>query len=279
MTNAFPEHGFYGELAEWWPLISPPEEYTEEAAFFATLFASAPIPVHEVLELGSGGGHNAFHLKSSYRMTLTDLSLPMLAVSSKLNPECEHVQGDMRNLRVGRLFDAVFVHDAVAYMTSESDLRQVIETAFVHCRPGGVALFVPDDTSESFVAGSDCGGYDDPDGRGARYLEWSHAPEEGSNSSLTDYSFLLREADGAVRVFHETHRLGLFSRQLWLQLIEEAGFSAVAVPESTTEDRSPREMFLGTKPLSTRANRGAAAPSVSRPDLGEPPGSRPLTQT
>jgi SAM-dependent methyltransferase len=249
MANQPPDYGFYSELADWWPLISPPEEYTEEAAFFANLFASAPIPVREVLELGSGGGHNAFHLKNSYRMTLTDLSAPMLTISRKLNPECEHVQGDMRNLRLGTLFDAVFVHDAVAYMTSESDLRQVIETAFVHCRPGGVALFVPDDTSESFVAGSDCGGYDDQDGRGARYLEWSHSPVEGSTLSLTDYSFLLREADGAVRVFHETHRLGLFSRQVWLRLIEEAGFAAVAVPESTSEERPPREMFLGTKPF------------------------------
>jgi SAM-dependent methyltransferase len=228
MTNQSPDYGFYGELADWWPLISPPEEYTEEAAFFATLFASAPINVNEVLELGSGGGHNAFHLKASYRMTLTDLSAPMLTASRKLNPECEHIQGDMRTLRLGRLFDAVFVHDAVAYMTSESDLRQVAETAFVHCRSGGVALFVPDDTSESFVAGSDC---------------------EGSNLTLTDYSFLLRQADGAVRAFHETHRLGLFSRQVWLDLIDEAGFSTVAVPESTTEDRPPREMFLGTKAL------------------------------
>jgi hypothetical protein len=67
--------------------------------------------------------------------------------------------------------------------------------------------------------------------------------------TLTDYSFLLRQADGTVRAFHETHRLGLFSRQVWLQLIDQAGFSAVAVPESTTEDRSPRVMFLGTKPL------------------------------
>lgn len=248
MTIQPPDYSFYVELADWWPLISPPEEYTEEAAFFADLFASAPIPVREVLELGSGGGHNACHLKSSYEMTLTDLSAPMLALSRKLNPECEHIQGDMRSVRVGRLFDAVFVHDAVGYMTSESDLRQVIETAFVHCRPGGVALFVPDDTSESFVAGSNCGGYDAPDGRAARYLEWSHAPAEGGSWTLTDYSFLLREADGAIRVFHETHRLGLFSRRVWLQLIEEAGFTAVAVPESTTEDRTPREMFLGTKP-------------------------------
>ena len=35
-------------------------------------------------------------------MTLVDLSEEMLAVSRELNPECEHLQGDMRTLRLGR---------------------------------------------------------------------------------------------------------------------------------------------------------------------------------
>lgn len=52
-------HRFHGELASWWPLISPPEEYEEEAAFAARVLKSGSRPVHEVLEFGSGGGHNA----------------------------------------------------------------------------------------------------------------------------------------------------------------------------------------------------------------------------
>jgi trans-aconitate methyltransferase len=119
-------HRLYADLASWWPLISAPEEYTEEAATAATILNSAAIDVHEVLELGSGGGHNAVHLKKRFRLTLVDLSADMLAMSQRLNPECEHHQGDMRTLRLGRTFDAVFVHDAVAYMTTEKDLRQVI---------------------------------------------------------------------------------------------------------------------------------------------------------
>ena len=49
----------YGDLAAWWPLISPPERYAEEAAFTTRVIQSAAIPVGEVLELGSGGGHSA----------------------------------------------------------------------------------------------------------------------------------------------------------------------------------------------------------------------------
>jgi len=166
MPDVPAEHRFYGDLAEWWPLISPPEEYAEEAAYAATVLSSASIPVRDVLELGSGGGHNAVHLKAHFAMTLVDLSAEMLTVSRRLNPECDHRQGDMRAVRLGRAFDAVFVHDAVDYMTSEADLRRVIETALVHCRPGGIAVFVPDHTAETFEAMTDHGGSDAADGRG-----------------------------------------------------------------------------------------------------------------
>jgi SAM-dependent methyltransferase len=245
MSDSSPPLRFYGDLAPWWPLISPPEEYVEEAAFAATLLSTASIPVREVLELGSGGGHNAVHLKAHYAMTLTDLSQEMLDESRVLNPECEHVRGDMRTVRLGRTFDAVFVHDAVDYMTTEADLRQAIETAFVHCRAGGVAVFVPDATRETFEPSSDHGGSDGSDGRGVRFLEWSWDPDPADTWTLTEYAFLLREADGGMHAVHETHRLGLFGRHDWLRLLAAAGFRPTAVTEETTEDRTPRQCFVG----------------------------------
>lgn len=238
------EHRFYGELAAWWPLISPAQEYAEEAAEAAALLQSASIGVREVLELGSGGGHCAVHLKARFALTLSDLSDDMLDVSRALNPECEHVQGDMRTLRLGRAFDAVLVHDAVGYMTTEDDLRQAIETAFVHCRPGGAALFMPDDTAETFAPGSDHGGSDAPDGRGVRFLEWTHDPDPGDDWVLTEYAFLLRDADGSVRSVHETHRTGCFATAVWLRLLAAAGFEASVVDERTSEEREPRRLFV-----------------------------------
>jgi trans-aconitate methyltransferase len=238
-------HRFYGELASWWPLISPPEEYTEEAAFAASMIRSASIPVREVLELGSGGGHNAVHLKAHFTMTLVDLSASMLAVSEQLNPECEHHQGDMRTVRLGRVFDAVFVHDAVDYMTTEDDLRQALDTAFVHCRPGGVAVFIPDQIRETFVAETDHGGHDGADGRAVRFLDWTWDPDPSDASISVEYVFALRGADGSIDIVHETHRLGLFGRDVWLRLLTDAGFVPTEVTEVTTEDRPPRQLFVG----------------------------------
>jgi len=253
MADARSGYRFYGDLAVWWPLVSPPEEYAEEAAFAATVLGSASIPVRDVLELGSGGGHNAVHLKERFAMTLVDLSEEMLAMSRRLNPECDHRQGDMRSVRLGRTFDAVFVHDAVAYMTSEADLGLAVETAFVHCRPGGVAVFVPDDTAETFEAASHCGGSDDVNGRGARYLDWTWDPDPADTWTVTEYAFLLRDVDGSVRVVHETHRTGLFGREVWLRLLADAGFAPHAVIEETTENRTPRELFVGDRPPAATA--------------------------
>ena len=248
MSEPGATHRFYGELATWWPLISPVEDYAEEAAFAATLLRSASIPVHDVLELGSGGGHNAAHLKRWFAMTLTDLSEEMLAASTRLNPECTHQQGDMRTLRLGREFDAVFVHDAIDYMVTESDLRQAIQTAFVHTRPGGVAVFVPDSTVEIFEATTDHSGTDGPAGQAVRFLEWTWDPDPNDTWTVTHYVFLLRDVDGSVRTVHEEHRHGLFRRADWLRLMTDAGFEPELVEEITAEERPPRDFFVGHRP-------------------------------
>src|ERR671921_2525159 len=195
------EPRMYGELAGWWPLLSAPATYAEEAGIYRRLLVeAADRPPETVLELGSGGGNNASHLKAHFRLTLVDLSPGMLEVSRELNPDCEHVQGDMRTVRLDRTFDAVFVHDAVNYMTTEDDLRAALQTVAVHLAPGGVALVAPEATRETFSEATDHGGGEDESGRQARYLEWTLPPEQGGTTYTVHYAFMLRETDGNVRV-------------------------------------------------------------------------------
>lgn len=241
------EHRFYGELASWWPMISPVDDYAEESKFIATQLRRGSIPVRDVLELGSGGGHVAFHLKNQFEVTLVDLSDDMLDMSRRINPECAHGQGDMRTVRVAREFDAVLIHDAVDYMTSEADLAAAMATAHAHLRPGGVAVFVPDETRESYAESTGMDGRDVGDDWGVRYMEWTWDPDPTDDTVLTEYVFLLRSPDG-IRSVHETHETGIFSIPTWTRLLGEAGFVPEAVRELTTEERSPRVMFVGVKP-------------------------------
>jgi trans-aconitate methyltransferase len=247
MTDTSTPYRFYGDLARWWPVISPVADYQAEASYVASLLRAHPQPVQLVLELGSGGGHNAWHLKAHFGLTLTDLSGEILAESRRLNPECEHVQADMRDLRLARQFDAVFVHDAVDYMTTEADLTLALLTAHEHCRPGGLAIFMPDDIRETFEESTELDEHDAEDGRAVRLMTWTWDPDQSDDAVRTEYSFLLRDADGQVQAVHETHHIGVFGRQVWLRLLAQVGFNARAVLEDTSEDRTPRTVFLGVR--------------------------------
>jgi SAM-dependent methyltransferase len=240
----------YSEIAHWWPLVSRPEDYEEEAAFYvSTLTEAVARKPQEVLELGSGGGNNASHMKNHFSLTLADVAPEMLAVSRKLNPECVHVQGDMRTIRLEREFDAVFVHDAIAYMTSLPDLAAAVETAFVHTSWGGAALFCPDHTRENFRESTDHGGHDGED-RALRYLEWTWDPDPADTVHLTDYVYLLREGDGTARVRHDRHECGLFSERQWLDTLSAAGFEASVLPFFHSEVEIDAVVFLGRKQTS-----------------------------
>ena len=226
----------YDELAGWWPILAEPSEYRDEAAFFGRLLGkSGPPRPRTVLDLGSGSGIIAFHLKARYAMTLVDVSPQMLAVSRKRNPECEHLLGDIRTVRLARTFDAVFVHDSVCHMTNESDLSALMKTAFVHCRPGGVALFVPDEMRETFVPSTDHGGYDS-DGRSVRYVQWTTDPDPDDTTIRVDFGILLRDRRGRVRVVHERQTHGLFARAAWLRMLRQVGFKPSVVRHNSIRD-------------------------------------------
>jgi len=238
----------YRELADWWPVLSSPTDYAEEAAiYYKAIIDSHSYTPHTLLELGSGGGNNASHLKKHLKMTLVDLSPGMLRVSQNLNPECEHILGDMRTVRLNRLFDVVFIHDAIVYMQTEDELRQAIETAYVHCVSGGVALFAPDHTRENFRESTDHGGHDQGKRR-LRYLEWTYDPDPDDSTYVSDMVYLFHEGATAPRCILDRHICGLFSQENWIRLMDRVGFEARVLQFEHSEiEPDTSVFFLGIK--------------------------------
>lgn len=241
----------YGELAPWFHLLTPPADYEDDAAsVLSILRSSVSGPLATLLELGSGGGNTASHLSRDLRLTLSDLEPAMLELSRSINPGVEHVQGDMRTLALGRTFDAVLVHDAIGYMTNESDLRAAVAVAFTHLRAGGAAVFMPDHVRETFTTSTDHGGQDadnDPThpGRGLRYVEWTWDPDPDDDTVQTDYAILTRDEDGSISVFLDRHVEGLFAIATWMRVLAETGFDASSRP-----DAEGRTIFIGRRPSS-----------------------------
>jgi SAM-dependent methyltransferase len=237
----------YGELAHWWPLLSPPAHYVDEAAQIDARITRETgwnsRRGKTALELGCGGGSLAFHLKKRFALTLVDRSPGMLKVSRAVNPECEHRRGDMTKLRLGRQFDLVLIHDAVMYLTSESMLRAALATAAAHCRPGGLFMVLPDCVRETLRCGVEAGGEDAADGRGLRYLEWVTDPDPADCTYEAAFAFLLRDARGRTTVQMDRHVMGVFARRQWRQWIAKAGFARV----TALRDPFGRDVFTGLR--------------------------------
>ena len=111
------------------------------------------------------------------------------------------------------------------------------QTAFIHCRPGGVALIAPDHVRENFRPSTDHGGHDGGN-RSLRYLEWTWDPDPDDSTYLVDYAYLLRSPDGTTRAEHDQHVEGLFSRASGCVSFQRSGSSRVLC-RSITRSSSP----------------------------------------
>lgn len=235
----------YDQLADWYTLLTPLAGYVEEAGHYRAALVGALGPGrHTLLELGAGAGHNAHYLGADFDLTLTDVSPRMLELARATCPEATVTLGDMRTLRLGRTFDAVFLHDAVSYICSEGDLRAVFETARAHLRPGGAFLVAPDYVSETFAPGTEEGG-SDAEGRSMRYLEWVWQRAGETDRYVVDYAILTRIGEGATEVHHDRHEEGLFPRATWFKLMEGAGFAVERIAWHHEDIERELEMFLG----------------------------------
>ena len=233
----------YGDLAAWWHLFSSPADYRIETRPFRRLLVShGCAPAKTLLELGCGGGNNASYLKKWFDMTLVDRSPGMLNASRELNSECEHVQGDMRTVRLRRTFDRVFIHDAIMHMTTEADLVRALRTAFIHTRPGGATVVAPDCTRETYSSITHHGGNDGED-RSLRYLEWNFDPNPDDTKYEVHFVYLLRDAGGRVRAHRDVHEFGLFPKSTWLRALRKVGFEARCVDDPVLR----RDVFVGAR--------------------------------
>ena len=228
--NPMADIRLYNELAYLWPVISPPEDYAVEALYWLRAIESKLGPgMHSLLELGVGGGHLLSHLTHRHKATAVDISPRMLELSRGRNPGVEHRLGDMRTVRLGRVFDAVLIHDAVSYMLTENDLRAAFETARTHLGPGGLLVVAPDMVKESF--------------REDKVIRWTTSagsititteerlhdldPSDTQVESLFTYNIT---ENGVHRIVQDLHVTGLFSIDAWTRLMEGTGFKVERTP-------------------------------------------------
>lgn len=245
----------YDDLAAYWPILSPPSDYETEAALVAELldeYLPEPPPpekgkaavVQTLLELGAGGGHTLCYLAAAFECVAVDLSASMLDNCQKLVPDAHVVVGDMRTLNLYQPFDAVLIHDAIDYMTTQEDAHAAVATAARHLDPGGVCLIAPTYTTESFEDGESVRDQTtgEIDGNPVE-LDYTSTVRRTSDSTFDLTIALTAQIDGNPQHIIDTHHCGLFSTEQWTAWMQEEGFTVDCHDE---EDR-PAVLLIGVK--------------------------------
>ena len=246
MGTTAPTPRLYGDLAYLWPLMSPTEDYADEADCWRRQLRARLGPGRlRILDLGTGGGHHLHQIiandRDGFDATAVDLSEAMLSHSRRLNPDARHCADDMRSVRLGETFDAVLIHDAIDYMLTEADLIAAFASARAHLRPGGLLMAAPDDYAETFHPPRVRHETRRADGKELTYVEYSAAPS-GSRVE-TAYVFFLNEGD-ELRVEVDRHVTGLFPIAAWERLLREAGFAPQRVDYPYADDDRPMYLWV-----------------------------------
>ncbi|ARV61251.1 SAM-dependent methyltransferase [Nostocales cyanobacterium HT-58-2] len=141
----------FGNYAHYYDLLYHDKDYVGEAQFIHRLVQIYAPDAENILELGCGTGNHAVLLaKEGYQIHGVDLSNQMLLKASdrlsqfptELASRLEFSQGDIRNIKLDKQFDAVIaLFHVISYQTINEDLQATFATVKSHLKPGGVFIF------------------------------------------------------------------------------------------------------------------------------------------
>lgn len=233
------EERLYNELAWTFPIISPLEHYLEETELFCNIIREhSKAPLKTLLHLGCGGGHNDYIFKKYFQVTGIDKSTDMLELARILNPEVDYICEDMRTAQLGRSFDAIVAIDSIAYILTVEDLRRVFMTAFSHLNPGGVFMFIAEDTKENFQQNNTTSCTNSQGGIEITFIDNRYDPDETDTTYESTFIYLIRRS-GNLEIHTDRHSCGLFKLDTFTDLLKEIGFEVNQLryepPESAIE--------------------------------------------
>jgi SAM-dependent methyltransferase len=101
-----------------------------------------PVGAFSVLDVGCGTGAVLEQLANTYRTAVgVDLLPGMVEIASAKRAHLDVRQGDMRNVRLGAVFEVVVcVGNALSYMLRDSDVSAAFATFAAHAVPGAVLI-------------------------------------------------------------------------------------------------------------------------------------------
>jgi SAM-dependent methyltransferase len=132
----------FNTYSHYYDLLYQDKDYAGEVEYIHGLLAGLGVDRGNLLEFGSGTGkHGCLLADRGYTIFGIEQSSKMV-VRAKLQEGFACQVGDIRNLELGRRFDAVLsLFHVLSYQTSNEDISSVFTSAFKHLNKGGLFIF------------------------------------------------------------------------------------------------------------------------------------------
>lgn len=193
-----------------------------------------------LLDVACGTGAHAGYLSRYYQVEGLDLDAGLLAVAKTKHPKVRFHQGDMLTFDLGRQFDAVVcLFSSIGYVKTKPRLQKAIRTMTRHVLPGGVLVIEPWFTPRQWHPGrAFLTQVNKPDLKIARM---SYSDQRGK-VSLIEFQYLIGTPKG-IEHRVETHELGLFTHQEYMDAFKAAGLNVTHDPDGL----DGRGLYIGQK--------------------------------
>jgi SAM-dependent methyltransferase len=141
----------FSNYAEYYDLLYNEKKHSSEVFYIQKLLKKYSPGSQVLLELGCGTGiHASLLAKLGYKIHGVDFSKNMLRYANKRRSELSEEtlsrlslsQGDIRNIRLNRKFDAIIsIFHVINYLTANKELQETLQTVVDHLKPGGIFIF------------------------------------------------------------------------------------------------------------------------------------------
>ncbi len=240
------ERRLYNQYQWVWDMIGTIEDYEKLARYIAgRIRKHENLKTKNILHLGCGSGCLDHHLKGQFTITGVDISEKMLESARLKNPECEYIQGDMKDFETDGVFDAVIIPESINYILSKEHIGNVFKNAKTPLKKDGLLLVIVGYDPENFPQDRTTVERVTNKNKAIEltFIENNYTAYPQSNSFEATFVFLIR-IQGKLEIKTDIHSLGLFEKETFADEMTKAGFKACFIEDQYLEEIEQKGAYL-----------------------------------
>ena len=237
---------FGADYSDSYDALYSDKDYAAECDLLEEIFRHTDRPVKSVLDLGCGTGRHSVELaRRGYDLVGVDISEGMLECARRraLSEDASgttFIQGDIKEIQVGRRLDAVLsMFAVVGYQIDDSAVRATLANVRRHLEPGGTFVFDVWYGPAVLAVGPSARVKVVPTSDGEIERRAVGALEPESHVCIVTYELTRRRTGQSDVTQFETHRMRYFFEEELRGFLKEAGLTLRSVSSFPDVENPP----------------------------------------